>query len=121
MPFYEYQCRECGHNFTEQRPFENSSMEPCPQCGGVSYKKLGAKIRGLSTRHRKFSYNFNTPDPYNETLDAARKFEESGKMTDADKRNLSLRLAGLKAKKEMGLQKQIDYGDVGHPLERTDD
>jgi putative FmdB family regulatory protein len=33
MPFYEYRCRDCGHEFEALRPMsERDDPSPCPQC-----------------------------------------------------------------------------------------
>lgn len=39
MPFYQYQCKECGHSFEEMLPVDRRE-EPveakCPKCGKES-------------------------------------------------------------------------------------
>ncbi len=39
MPFYEYQCLECGHVFEEFQKITDPPIEKCPKCGG-KVKKL---------------------------------------------------------------------------------
>jgi putative FmdB family regulatory protein len=121
MPYYQYKCEICSFNFDEVFSIhEDSKVTLCPECGGISNKQFGAPIlRGLNPEHKRFEYNFNRPDPYRECLDAAKKLEESGRMTKADRRNLNIRLDGLK--RAEATRVKVDYGEVGHPLERTDD
>jgi len=33
MPLYEYQCRECGHNFEARQKFSDEPLSECPNCG----------------------------------------------------------------------------------------
>ncbi len=39
MPFYEYQCLECGYVFEEFQKISDPPIEKCPKCGG-KVKKL---------------------------------------------------------------------------------
>jgi len=42
MPTYEYECKDCGHDF---EAFQNMSDEPlsvCPKCGGTLRRLIGA-------------------------------------------------------------------------------
>lgn len=42
MPFYEYECEDCGHRFEKQ--FAISQSKPslnCPKCGKTAKKRLG--------------------------------------------------------------------------------
>lgn len=41
MPTYEYECRDCGHNFDA---FQNISADPvsvCPKCNGKVKRMVG--------------------------------------------------------------------------------
>ena len=36
MPFYDYKCKECGHEFEEQQTIDARNVpryNPCPECG----------------------------------------------------------------------------------------
>ena len=33
MPMYEYQCRDCGHNFEARQKFSDNPLTECPNCG----------------------------------------------------------------------------------------
>jgi len=40
MPRYDFQCQECSYTFEEERPFEDDSTPPCPQCGKETEKLI---------------------------------------------------------------------------------
>jgi len=42
MPTYEYQCRECRHEFERFQKITDPPVETCPECGGPVEKVLGA-------------------------------------------------------------------------------
>ena len=39
MPFYEYECSECGNRFELRQKFSDAPASECPQCSGP-VKKL---------------------------------------------------------------------------------
>ena len=40
MPFYEYKCPDCGHQFEELQSFNDPPIKVCPTCGKGNVKKL---------------------------------------------------------------------------------
>jgi len=43
MPFYDYECSECGQTFTEQEAFEEHDRRrslKCPNCGSRKTRQL---------------------------------------------------------------------------------
>lgn len=43
MPYYEYICEECSHQFSLMKKIDERyepESEPCPNCGKISVKKL---------------------------------------------------------------------------------
>lgn len=40
MPFYEYECRACGHAFEEFQKITDKPVRTCPECGSRSLRKL---------------------------------------------------------------------------------
>ena len=40
MPFYEYQCGECGHRLEVLQKISDQPLAFCPQCNEASLKKL---------------------------------------------------------------------------------
>ena len=40
MPFYEYQCQNCGHLFEELQSIKEEPLKKCPNCGKEKLKKL---------------------------------------------------------------------------------
>ena len=43
MPIYEYQCRECKHQFETIRKVSDEPLTVCPACGRPALKKLISK------------------------------------------------------------------------------
>lgn len=40
MPFYEYQCKSCGHDFEAMQNMSESSLRKCPHCGKSQLQRL---------------------------------------------------------------------------------
>jgi len=40
MPFYEYQCRDCGHRLEVLQKISDEPLIFCPECNEASLKKL---------------------------------------------------------------------------------
>lgn len=40
MPFYEYQCQACGHQFTKMQTVSADPLTDCPACGKAELQKL---------------------------------------------------------------------------------
>jgi len=125
MPYYRYICKSCGNDFEMMYGMSEDSMtSPC-QCGAMADKIIEAPgvmglVKGPNMKKGRdgFQYHFDKPRPYEETLDQARKMEESGKMDAETKRNLEGVLERLKREKEAGTYGEVDYQKEGHPLER---
>jgi putative FmdB family regulatory protein len=50
MPFYEYQCRDCGHRLEVLQKLSDEPLVYCPECNEASLKKLisaaGFRLKG---------------------------------------------------------------------------
>ncbi|HZF17345.1 MAG TPA: zinc ribbon domain-containing protein [Steroidobacteraceae bacterium] len=40
MPFYEYECAKCGHQFEAMQKISDAPLGKCPECGRRALKKL---------------------------------------------------------------------------------
>jgi putative FmdB family regulatory protein len=40
MPFYEYQCNNCGHTMEAMQKLHDSPLKKCPQCGKPQLQRL---------------------------------------------------------------------------------
>lgn len=40
MPFYEYQCSNCGHHLEAMQKISDAPMRKCPECGKSTLRKL---------------------------------------------------------------------------------
>lgn len=40
MPIYEYQCKDCGHQFEAIQKFSDSPLSDCPSCNTASLSKM---------------------------------------------------------------------------------
>lgn len=47
MPFYEYQCSNCGHTLEELQKMSDPPLKKCPNCGKNTLKKLIGTGGGL--------------------------------------------------------------------------
>ena len=47
MPFYEYQCSNCGHTLEELQKMSDAPLIKCPKCGKNTLKKLIGTGGGL--------------------------------------------------------------------------
>ena len=53
MPFYEYECRECGKTFTRQESFERHDRQrnvKCPECGARKTRQLMSTAHVLTSK-----------------------------------------------------------------------
>ncbi len=50
MPFYEYRCAECGHEFEAMQKMSDAPLTDCPACGKSALEKLisaaGFQLKG---------------------------------------------------------------------------
>lgn len=44
MPIYEYECKDCGHQFETMRKVSDGPLTKCPSCGRDSLQKLVSKV-----------------------------------------------------------------------------
>lgn len=40
MPFYEYQCQACGHEFEKLQKMSDAVLKDCPSCSKPELKKM---------------------------------------------------------------------------------
>src|SRR5471030_2040529 len=40
MPFYEYQCKSCGHELEAMQKVSDASLKKCPHCGKAQLQRL---------------------------------------------------------------------------------
>lgn len=40
MPFYDYRCESCGHEFEQSRPIDKRDEAACPECKSAQTKRL---------------------------------------------------------------------------------
>jgi putative FmdB family regulatory protein len=40
MPFYEYQCKRCGHQLESMQKVNDPPLKKCPECGKASLERL---------------------------------------------------------------------------------
>jgi putative FmdB family regulatory protein len=40
MPFYEYQCKSCGHEFEAVQKVSDTPLKKCPHCGKAQLQRL---------------------------------------------------------------------------------
>jgi putative FmdB family regulatory protein len=42
MPYYDYKCTKCNHEFEVQQSIHDSALESCEKCGGKLRKVYGS-------------------------------------------------------------------------------
>ena len=64
LPTYEYECKNCGHEFELFQYMSDERIKECPECGGEVQRLIGAGsgiiFRGggfYATDYRSDSYN----------------------------------------------------------------
>lgn len=40
MPFYEYQCKQCGHHLEAMQKINDAPLRKCPECGKSALQRL---------------------------------------------------------------------------------
>jgi len=40
MPFYEYQCKQCGHQLEAMQKVNDTPLKKCPECGKAALQRL---------------------------------------------------------------------------------
>lgn len=101
MPFYEYQCTNCGFEIEELQKMDEKPLKKCEQCGKSTLKKLVSaavfRLKGSGWYETDFksgnkknvvdSNADNKPDnkPDNKTNDSKKKADSGGKSTTAKK------------------------------------
>ena len=77
MPFYEYQCRDCGHRLEVLQKLSDEPLVFCPECNEASLKKLisaaGFRLKGSGW----YETDFKNSDKNKEKVEA----KESDKKT----------------------------------------
>ena len=52
MPFYEYRCNDCGHEFEAMQKMSDAPLRDCPECGHAALVKLvsapGFRLKGTA-------------------------------------------------------------------------
>ena len=91
MPFYEYQCRSCGHQLEVLQKISDKPLRKCPACGKSALVKLVSapvfRLKGSGW----YETDFKSDQDKKRNLAAgdgeapAAKSEESNKAADASK------------------------------------
>ena len=90
MPFYEYECKNCGHALEAMQKITESPLKKCPECGKSSLTRLmSAPVFRLK---------------------GAGWYETDFKSDQDDKRNLADRPEPEAAKEERGQGRRGDGG-----------
>ena len=63
MPFYEYQCKNCGHELEAMQKVSDAPLKKCPHCGKSQLQRLmSAPVFRLKGYYR-FHFQLQSPSP----------------------------------------------------------
>lgn len=79
MPFYEYQCSNCGHTLEELQKMSDEPLKKCPECGKNSLQRLIGTGGGLIFKGSGFYLT-----DYKKKSHSERKTDKSGKTESKD-------------------------------------
>ena len=57
MPTYDYECRDCGHNFETFQSMADNALETCPECGNDGLRRLIGGGAGIIFKGSGFYVN----------------------------------------------------------------
>ncbi len=92
MPFYEYQCKACGHHLEVMQKFSDAPLKKCPNCGKSQLVKLMSapvfRLKGSGWYETDFKSDKEGKRNLAAEKDeapAAAKDSDKGKVKEADK------------------------------------
>lgn len=44
MPYYEYQCKKCGHTFEREHPIGEKKNYRCPECASSETQRIVSQV-----------------------------------------------------------------------------
>ncbi len=84
MPFYEYECRACGHQFDTLQKISDVPLKKCPECGKNQLQKLvsaaGFQLKGSGWYVTDFK-NKDKSKPTTKDTTAKEKKDDAKKST----------------------------------------
>ena len=99
MPFYEYQCTNCGHEEEVLQKVDDKPLEKCPECGKSAMKKIVSAAAFRLKGGGWYETDFKSGGKKNVAGDGARetKKDDAGKNT-SNKKSSTDSTKGKKAK-----------------------
>ncbi len=89
MPIYEYQCKNCDHQFETIRKISDKTLRKCPECGKLKLIKLMSAVAFRLKGDGWYETDFKSGDKKNVAGDrddsAAKSSETSDSSKKADK------------------------------------
>lgn len=88
MPFYEYRCAACGHEFEELQKVSDPVLKRCPECNKNRLEKLVSaaafKLTGTGWYETDFKDKKKAKDDGSEKSDSKSGEAKSGENTSSD-------------------------------------
>jgi putative FmdB family regulatory protein len=111
MPFYEYQCRDCGHRLEVLQKLSDEPLVFCPECNEASLKKLisaaGFRLKGSGWYETDFKNNGKKKEDASEKESGKKSADskpgengKSDKKTDVSKTDKPTPPAPVKSKQD---------------------
>jgi putative FmdB family regulatory protein len=85
MPFYEYECRRCGHQHEAMQKISDRHLRRCPACGRSALKRLVSAAAFRLKGGGWYETDFKRDGENKRNLVAAEKAEAADKTEKTDK------------------------------------
>ena len=117
MPIYEYQCRDCAHQFEIIQKVSDSALVDCPRCGAPKLRKLLSltafrlKGEGWYETDFKAANRRHVAGDHAEAPESAKSGDEGAGAAASSKSDASSDTAGTRAKEETKSEKSSSSGE----------
>jgi putative FmdB family regulatory protein len=103
MPFYEYQCKNCGHELEAMQKFSDAPLKKCPHCGKSQLQRLMSapvfRLKGAGWYETDFKDDKDKKRNLAEAPEAGSSKEADAKASDGKKDSADSKVEPASAEK----------------------